>query len=554
MTCIPPPLRTLADWLVPAERSPRPRRWISASLLTWVALNIPALLLVQSMDAVEHRPLQLLVGAAVIGAAVLIYFRLPLVSFVLCLGLWWFVGIMQNDVGSIVVSPYLPAVFISSFTVGRLPMRPASVLASVGAVILAGTAVTAFAGLTLPMWFVLVTSLIFACQLPWLVGRYARQRSELQHAGWEHARQLELQQRISVEQARLRERTRIAEDMHDSLGHELSLIALRAGALQVTPGVDERFRDAAGELRANAASSLERLRDIIGVLREDDAPARMEPAQPNIGDLVERARDSGVDVAFDRSGDTGRLDDMTDKALFRVVQESLTNAMKHAPGSRIAVRLAYAVDEVTVTVRNGPSPQRPDRPAVQGRRGLIGLEERTRLAGGALRAAPLHDGGFEVQASLPRTPPAMRQTGSTTAPIEIRAEITEDSLAHATTRLRRRFISLVALPLSLCVCLAVGMLGYYAYLSSSSALAPKFYDRIELGSTTGQIQHLLPDNEMSDPPSESLPEPEGADCRYYRASSALFVRVDVYRLCFQNGDLTHKDVITAKSREPVDHD
>ncbi|WP_380280550.1 sensor histidine kinase [Kitasatospora purpeofusca] len=545
-------LARFAGGIPPSDRPPRPRHWPLIALMIWTTLNFPALLLVPGDSSAQERQWQLAAGAAVLAAAVALQRSLPLISFVLCAALWWTVGLLHNDVGSIVVSPYLPAVFVMSFLVGKNVSDSHTVHYAAGLVALAGTTATAFAGLTLPMWFVLVTALIFACLLPWLAGRYSRQRNELQHAGWEHARQLELQQRISVEQARLRERTRIAEDMHDSLGHELSLIALRAGAMQIAPDLDAKFRDDAGELRANAADALERLREIIGVLRDDDAPPRMEPSNADLDDLVERARASGLSVTLERAGEVRAVSDMTEKALYRVVQESLTNAMKHAPKSAAEVRLDHIATDVTVTVRNGPPPEAPAaRP--QGRRGLVGLEERTRLAGGAFRAGPLPDGGFEVTARLPRVSSAIRTADSSPA-YRHHAESTDGSLAHATTRLRRRFITAVAVPMGLFACLAVGVLGYYAYLSTASALAPRYYDQLTVGDSTAKVEQLLPDTEMTDPPEEMLPEPAGATCRYYRASEALFVRVDVYRLCFADGRLATKDVITADSRAPVDHD
>ncbi len=546
-------LARLVCAIPPSERPPRPKRWPLIAFLVWAGLNLPAVLLVPGPFSDATRMWRILVGAVVIAVAVALHRALPLISFALCVALWWVSGVSHNDVGAIVVSPYLLPVFITSFTVGRLPVNPQAVLGALGLVAFAGTAAMAVAGLTMPMWFVLVTVLIFACLLPWLVGRYNRQRHELQHAGWEHARQLELQQRISVEQARLRERTRIAEDMHDSLGHELSLIALRAGALQIAPNTDEQFRDAAGELRASAANAMERLRDIIGVLREDDAPAPMDPSHADVDVLVDRARKSGVPVELERTGDVGTLPNMTDKAVSRVVQESLTNAVKHAPRAKVNVTLAYTATEVCVTVRNGAPPELPPQGRPQGRRGLIGLEERTRLAGGEFHAAALPDGGFEVVARLPRTPTTIRNAGSP-PPVDPWADSTSSGLAQATTRLRRRFITVVFLPLGLFACLTIGMLGYYAYLSTTSALAPKYYAQLRIGDSTSKVARLLPDNEMSDPPNEYQPEPAGTTCRYYRASEALFVRVDVYRLCFDDGRLVAKSVITAESRAPVDHD
>ncbi|MGH3928880.1 MAG: histidine kinase, partial [Pseudonocardiaceae bacterium] len=107
-------------------------------------------------------------------------------------------------------------------------------------------------------------------------------------AGWERAERMEREQQMIVDQARLRERARIAQDMHDSLGHELSLIALRAGALELDPDLDERHRAAAAELRGSASTATERLGEIIGVLREENTDPPMQPSGESIVELVDR--------------------------------------------------------------------------------------------------------------------------------------------------------------------------------------------------------------------------------------------------------------------------
>ncbi|AZM74754.1 sensor histidine kinase [Streptomyces sp. KPB2] len=536
----------------PVEQKRPMRRSLVPALLVWAALNVPALLLSSGFPDGLNTWWQILIGAVVTGVAVALHRDLPLVSFVLCLALWWTLGTLDNDLGSAVLSPYLPAVFVISFTLGRLPVPATAVLPAVGGTIVVGSVLAVVVHLSLPVWFLLLTVLIFACLLPWLTGRYWQQRHELQLAGWEHAHQMELQQRILIDQARLRERTRIAEDMHDSLGHELSLIALRAGALQVAPGVAESFRSGAGELRESTARAMEHLREIIGVLREDDSDSPLDPSQSGIGALVDRTRASGVRVDLEQVGEPEQLPAMTDKALYRVVQESLTNAIKHAPGAPVTVRVEYGRGGVMVTVRNA-APQEPpadDRPS--GGRGLIGLRERARLAGGRVHAAPLPDGGFQVTARLPRVPEAIRPDEDPSWP-PAETGATEDGLADATTHVRRRFITAVALPCALFVLLVVGMIGYYAYLSASSTLSEEDFDGLRVGQPTADVNQVLPDNDMNDPPSEELPVPPGASCSYYRSSDALFVRVDVYRLCFAQGHLVAKDVITAESRAPVDN-
>lgn len=248
-------------------------------------------------------------------------------------------------------------------------------------------------------WFRAVTLLTFHLLFPWVVGKYRRQRAALATAGWELAEHLEREQRIVADRARLRERSRIAQDMHDSLGHELSLIALRAAALEVAPGADAHVRQAARDLRENAAAATERLREIIGVLRDDADPAPVRPAGEDVAALVDRARAAGMAVTLLRRGPVPPLSEMADRAVYRVVQEALTNAGRHAPGAAVTVRLDHAPDRVEVRVVNDPPPGPAAAPAGGGH-GLIGLRERVRLAGGVLRAGE-HAGGWRVEARLP---------------------------------------------------------------------------------------------------------------------------------------------------------
>lgn len=111
--------------------------------------------------------------------------------------------------------------------------------------------------------------------LPWFAGRFWCQYQQLVRAGWERADQLQREQQLIADQARLRERARIAQDMHDVLGHELSLIALSAGALKLAPDLEEHHQGAAGDIRVRAAAAVERLGEVIGVLREETDTAAM---------------------------------------------------------------------------------------------------------------------------------------------------------------------------------------------------------------------------------------------------------------------------------------
>ncbi|MGH3390859.1 MAG: sensor histidine kinase [Actinomadura sp.] len=296
----------------------------------------------------------------------------------------------------------------------------------------------------LPDWFSLVTNVLVMLVLPWLAGRYARQHAELVRTGWELAERLEREQELVGDRVRLRERSRIAGDMHDSLGHELSLIALRAAAFQVSPGTDAEGRQAAGELRQAAAAATERLREVIGVLREDGEGAPAPPAGEAVESLVARAAASGVAVTLaDAVSGSEPLPPMTDRAVYRVVQEALTNATKHAPGAAVTVTLRREGAEAVVTVANAAPPAGP-RPR-SGGYGLVGLDERVRLAGGTLRAQPV-DGGFTVTARLPLT------TGAATTPAA-GAGASRRELALARRKVRRSMIDAIWVPVVVAVVL-----------------------------------------------------------------------------------------------------
>jgi signal transduction histidine kinase len=239
--------------------------------------------------------------------------------------------------------------------------------------------------------------------LPWLAGRFRRQQADLVVAGRERIAQLEREQELVAEQARLRERAHIAADMHDSLGHELALIALRAGALELAADLTPANQEAVAALRASAVTATDRLRRTVSLLRTPQSRASIEPPDESVAALVDRARAAGMAVALDWTQPPGApseaLPRSVDRAVHRVVQEALTNAARHAPGAEVLVDVRYDPDEVVVTVRDQGAAGVPG--GAGGGSGLVGLRERVRLLGGTLRAGP-HGGGFAVTARIPR--------------------------------------------------------------------------------------------------------------------------------------------------------
>jgi signal transduction histidine kinase len=228
--------------------------------------------------------------------------------------------------------------------------------------------------------------LVVTVQLPWLAGRYRRQQALLVEAERERVRQLEREQEHVAERARLHERGRLAAELHDSLGHELALIALRAGALELSPQLEPGHQRAAGEMRASAVAATDRLRQTLAMLRDrDDVPP--------VEEIVERARAAGMAVRLDGGAPEHAL---VDQALRRVVREALTNAARHAPGAPVTIAIATENRQVTAHITNPAS-----EPGSTGS-GLIGLEERLRLLGGHLDAA-YRDGTFHLTAQVPIT-------------------------------------------------------------------------------------------------------------------------------------------------------
>ncbi|MFC6090767.1 sensor histidine kinase [Saccharothrix lopnurensis] len=278
----------------------------------------------------------------------------------------------------------------------HLPVRHGgAVLAAVG-VVGAGIAVVRF-------WegFGALACLGLFVVLPRLAGLFRRQQVELVEAGRQRIAQLEREREWVAERARLRERGRIAADVHDSLGHELALIALRAGALELTADTG-RGRESAAELRRAAVTATDRLRHAVGVLREGATP--VEPPDEDVADLVSRARRAGLRITL--TGSPGPLPALVDRAVHRVVREALTNAARHAPGAPVDVRTTREGAEVVVTVVNPLGPAQPDNPDRADRAdradgsGLAELAERVRLLGGTVRAGAAGD-RFTVTARLP---------------------------------------------------------------------------------------------------------------------------------------------------------
>ncbi|WP_328425034.1 sensor histidine kinase [Streptomyces sp. NBC_00443] len=511
----------------------RPRIW--RACLLWAALVLPALTADRLGMNEPRAGWQQLAGVAVLAAAVAVARWRPSAAFAL------------TAVLSLVAAPalftvsYGPALGVFALLLGLRAQRVRPAVVVFGGVGFLGTARIALFGVDpAPEWVVLTGTLLFGCVFPWLGGRYWRQSRQLTAAGWNRAARLEGEQRIAEERARLRERARIAQDMHDSLGHELSLIALRAGALQVAPDLPDHHRTAAADLRAAAADATDRLHRIIGVLREEDEPVSLSPPGETVEQLVARAAESGLAVhwAEPDGGTAVALEPggVAERVLYRVVREALTNAARHAPGAEVAVAAARKAGGTTVTVTSGrgsPSSTSPSPPPLaSGGTGLQALRAAVTAVGGDFEAGPRGD-GFRVWAHVPEqdVASAVRPAPAPYAPY---------------TRARRRVVLALAGAVAAGVVLVGGGFAWYAYTETHSVLPPAAYAELRLGASDGDLAHVLPDRSVRDAPVDRapVPPPEGSDCRYYRASGELLVSVDHFRLCFDDeGRLVSKDVI-----------
>ncbi|HWO62061.1 MAG TPA: histidine kinase, partial [Umezawaea sp.] len=191
--------------------------------------------------------------------------------------------------------------------------------------------------------------------LPALAVLYLRARRDLLASLRERAERAEREQSLLAERARAEERRRLAEEMHDVVTHQLTLMVLHAGALG-TGSTDPAARTASEDIRRAGVKALTELRDLVGVLRGSEEAPAAAPAQPAVPDprtLVAEARAVGETISYAADGDPGRISPTVGRTAYRVVQESLTNARKHAPGAEVAVTLSYRADGVTVRVANG---------------------------------------------------------------------------------------------------------------------------------------------------------------------------------------------------------
>ncbi len=451
---------------------------------------VPLLVVVVSLGVeTAGRWVELVVSLVVVGVVFAGFSRFPVVVVAVAVA-----GVL---VPALVLAPTVTnpvrvwpfvACAVVAYLAGRRLSAQAPVLAAFGGTLGAGLLAGVLADVVarggfgvifgLYDWFLAVLVLLMVAVLPWLAGRYRRQNAEMVTAG--------------IERAALLERTRIAREMHDSLGHEWGLIALRAAALEVSPALDEHARTAAGELRAGVAAATERLHEIVRLLGEPEG---------DLAGLVARAREAGQAVEL-----TGEPPARVARVVHRVVREGLTNAAKHAPGMPVTVRVDTGGGHTTVTVEN-PLPG-----GESGRGNGSGLAALREVA--ELDAGP-RDGRFVLTATVPHDPP--------------------------TSRAPSRVWRLVRVPL-----LAAGVVvvlggGLFFLAGLDNRLDPAVYRMLHIGQSQEDVEKVLPRFQILGDPQRT-PPPRGADCRQYWATVQTDDRL-FYRLCFVDGRLAVKETV-----------
>ncbi|MEU7111829.1 histidine kinase [Streptomyces sp. NPDC046182] len=417
---------------------------------------------------------------------------------------------------------------------------------------------------------------------PGLANRYWTQRRTLLHTLQEHNGQLLRERAMVVGQARLMERQRIAQDMHDSLGHQLALIAVHTGALEVDRELTDRQREAVGVLRNASVTAMHELREVVGILRDGVAapsetaatPARSGDASggaargtAGIEGLVEAARGAGNRVELRRRGEFRPLPPAADHAAYRIVQEALTNAYKHAPGALIDVEVRYEPDSLVVEIVNEAAAKSPEG-VVSGGQGLTGLHERARLVGGIVHAGPVDGGGFRVAGMLPygtveaaplveaeddfrqqSTRPLLRDRGR--VPVgQADWTLTERELAMAMrgggSTGRGVAVGCGIAFAALVLLLVAGGFGLYFLVSSleKGMIDPGEYEAVKVGAAEQDVRDRLPSGDTVTTvglDGKGPAEPEGSKCLVLMSSEVVDSEAEpVFRFCFKDGKLIEK--------------
>lgn len=236
----------------------------------------------------------------------------------------------------------------------------------------------------------------------WLVGFALRERADQTQAAEERAARAEREREAAARIAVAEERARIARELHDVVAHAVSVMVLQIGAVRHRmPAGDSADGEALKSAEAAGRSALAEMRRLLNAMRRDDDALELvpHPGLDDLGTLVGDVRAAGLDVRVDVDGEPFALPPALDLSAYRIVQEGLTNTLKHAGATRADVRVHYAPGELRLEVRDNGRGADPDSDGLG--HGLVGVRERVKVYGGEMSAAPTIDGGFSLRARLP---------------------------------------------------------------------------------------------------------------------------------------------------------
>ncbi|MCV7344719.1 sensor histidine kinase [Mycolicibacterium rhodesiae] len=362
--------------------TPRGRRLI-LDVLTIVLAGADAAASIMSDDHVTT--IEIVLGAVAV-AALLIRRRAPYLALILTLP-------------ALIVSTMAIAGQIALFTVAQRSKRLYLIVLSALAFFVCFTALwrTPYSGVDTVLDLVYAT--VFTAAPVWL-GMLVTARADLSEKLAEIERARRDQEELVIEKAVAAERSALAREMHDVVSHQVSLIAVQAGALQVTAS-DRASAEAARTIRTLSVRTLDELREMVGVLRPSSGPSVELAPQPGIDDLDSLVAASQVPTVIQIvRTDPRDPSAAVQRAIYRAAQEGLTNIAKHAPGANARLSLRLDDRQACLTLTNTKPTRAPVRlPSAQ--HGLLGLYERAELLGGSLHAGPHGDGGFELTITLP---------------------------------------------------------------------------------------------------------------------------------------------------------
>ena len=298
-------------------------------------------------------------------------------------------------------------VLVALYTVAahraRFPALAAGVLSAIGVLIVLTTAPE-----KVELTDVVSTYVVFAAG--WVLGGNMRLRRAYVAELEERAERVEREREAEAGRAMARERGRIARELHDVVAHNVSVMVVQAGGarrvLDRGSGGHEQAREALSSIETTGRQALAEMRRLLGVLRSDDDPTDGLVPQPGVGaldGLLDQVREAGLPVDLRVEGDVRPLESGVDLSAYRIVQEALTNALKHAGPAQAQVVLRYGVEDMVVEVTDDGRGGATGVAGSNGRggHGLLGMQERVALFGGELRTGPRPGGGYAVRARLP---------------------------------------------------------------------------------------------------------------------------------------------------------